>query len=89
MTGVVDLIQRTGDGQAQVGYSVAGRSGGRVTSCVVCTVHEEMGSVGFLVEPQNQGLRLINGLTLNPLGLFVSGLTSKLLGRFLPLWPQN
>jgi hypothetical protein len=28
MTGVWDLVQRTGDGQAQVRYSVAGRSGG-------------------------------------------------------------
>jgi hypothetical protein len=33
--------------------------------------------VDFLVEPQNQGRR------------FVSGLTSKPLGRFLPFWPQN
>jgi hypothetical protein len=27
---------------AQVGYSVAGRSGGRVAPCVICTVHVEM-----------------------------------------------
>jgi hypothetical protein len=33
--------------------------------------------VGFLVEHQNQGRR------------FVSGLTSKLLGQFSPVWPQN
>jgi hypothetical protein len=33
--------------------------------------------VGFLVEPQNQGLR------------FVSGLSSKPLRRFSPVWPQN
>jgi hypothetical protein len=31
----------------------------------------------FLVEPQNQGLQ------------FVSGLGSKPLGRFSPVWPQN
>jgi hypothetical protein len=49
-------MQRTGDGQAQVGYSVAGRSRGRVTPCAVSTVHKETRSVGFLVEPQNQGL---------------------------------
>jgi hypothetical protein len=62
---------------AQVGYSVAGRSRGRVTPCVVCTWHVEISSAGFLVMPQNQGRR------------FVSGLTSKSLGRFSPVWPQN
>jgi hypothetical protein len=55
MAGVGDLVQRIGDGQAQVEYSVAGRSRGRVTLCVVCTVHEETMSSGFLVWPQNQG----------------------------------
>jgi hypothetical protein len=40
---------------AQVGYSVAGRSRGRVTPCAVCTGHVETRSAGFLVEPQNQG----------------------------------
>jgi hypothetical protein len=53
--GVGDLVRRAGDGQTQVGYSMAGRSGGRVMSCVVCTVHEEMRSACFLVKPQNQG----------------------------------
>jgi hypothetical protein len=38
---------------AQVGYSVTGQSGGRVTPCGVCTVHVEMRRVSFLVEPQN------------------------------------
>jgi hypothetical protein len=47
------------DGQAQVGYSVAGRSEGRVMSCVVCTVNMEMRSTGFLVEPQNQGRQFL------------------------------
>jgi hypothetical protein len=56
---------------AQVKYSVAGRSGGRVAPCAVCTWHVETRSASFLVEPQNQGRR------------FVSGLASKLLGRFL------
>jgi hypothetical protein len=55
VAGVGDLVRRTGDGQAQVGYSVAGQSRGRVTLCVVCTVHEETRSVSFLVEPQNKG----------------------------------
>jgi hypothetical protein len=62
---------------AQVGYSMVRQSGGRVTPCVVCNVHMKMRSAGFLVEPQNQGRR------------FVSGLASKPLGRFSPVWPQN
>jgi hypothetical protein len=40
---------------AQVGYSVARRSRGRVALCAVCTGHIETRSAGFLVEPQNQG----------------------------------
>jgi hypothetical protein len=44
---------------------------------VVCTMHVETRSVCFLVEHQNQDLR------------FVSGLASKLLGQFSPIWPQN
>jgi hypothetical protein len=39
----------------QVRYSVAGRSRGRMTPCVVCTVHVETRSASFLVEHQNQG----------------------------------
>jgi hypothetical protein len=62
---------------AQVGYSVAGRSRGGVAPCVVCTVHVEMRSTGFLFEPQNQGQQ------------FVSGLASKPLGRFSPVLPGN
>jgi hypothetical protein len=60
---------------AQVGYSVAGRSRGRVVPCAVCTWHVETRSVGFLVEPQNQDRQ------------FVSGLASKPLGWFSPVWP--
>jgi hypothetical protein len=37
------------DDQEHIGYSMAGRSGGRVTSCAVCTVHKEMRSAGFVV----------------------------------------
>jgi hypothetical protein len=55
MAGVGDLVRRTEDGQAQVGYSVAGQSRGRVILCVICTMHEETRSVSFLVEPQNKG----------------------------------
>jgi hypothetical protein len=38
----------------QVEYSVAIRSGGQVTPCAIYTVHKEMRSVDFLVEPQTQ-----------------------------------
>jgi hypothetical protein len=31
---------------AHVGYSMAGRSGGQVTLCAVCTMHEERGFLG-------------------------------------------
>jgi alpha-D-ribose 1-methylphosphonate 5-triphosphate synthase subunit PhnG len=47
--GVGDLVQRIEDGQAQVGYSVAGRSRGRVTLCAVCAMHKEIRSADFLV----------------------------------------
>jgi hypothetical protein len=46
---------------AQVGYSVAGRSRGRVALCAVCTWHVEIRSAGFLVEPQNQGQEFVSG----------------------------
>jgi hypothetical protein len=39
------------DDQAQVGYSVVGRSEGRVMLCTVCTMHRETRSADFLVEP--------------------------------------
>jgi hypothetical protein len=52
---VGDLVKRTGGGQAEVRYSVAGRSRGQVTLCAICTVHKETSSVGFLIWPQNQG----------------------------------
>jgi hypothetical protein len=41
---------------AQVGYSMVGRSRGRVALCAVCTGHVETRSAGFLVEPQNRQL---------------------------------
>jgi hypothetical protein len=47
--GVGDLVQRTGDSQAQVGYSVVRQSRGWVKLCAVYTVHKEVRSVGFLV----------------------------------------
>jgi hypothetical protein len=77
VVGVGDLVQRTRDGQAQVGYSVAGRSRGQVTLCAVYTVHKETRKADFLVWPQNQGW------------WFVSGLASKPLGRVSWFVPQN
>jgi hypothetical protein len=62
---------------AHVGYSMAGRSRDRVAPCAVYTWHMETRSAGFLVGPQNQGRRI------------VSGLASKPLERFSPVWPQN
>jgi hypothetical protein len=79
VAGVGDLVHRTGDGRTGqiLGDRAVERLGGRVVPCAVCTWHVETRTVGFLVEPQNQGRR------------FVSGLASKPLGRFSPVWPQN
>jgi hypothetical protein len=55
VVGVGDLVQRTGDDQAQIRYSVARRSRGRLTLYAVYTVHKETRSTSFLVESQNQG----------------------------------
>jgi hypothetical protein len=65
---------------AQVGYSVAERSKGRVAPCAVCTVHVEMRSDGFLVEPQNHGRRFVSDLPSKPLGRFLIGLSLKIDG---------
>jgi hypothetical protein len=50
-----------------IGSRTIGRSGGRVTSCAVCTVHVEMRSASFLLETQNQDCRFVSGLALKPL----------------------
>jgi hypothetical protein len=52
--GVGDLVQRTGDDRTGrvLGGQTTGWSGD--VGCV-CTVYVETRSVGFLVEPQNQG----------------------------------
>jgi hypothetical protein len=48
--GVGDLVQRIRDDQAQVGYSVTGRSGGWVMPCAIHIIHvEEMRCAGFPV----------------------------------------
>jgi hypothetical protein len=75
---------------AQVEYSMAGRSRGRVVLCVVCTVHVETRSTGFLVEPQNQGRQFVSGLASKPLGRFLIGLGLKTDGDGLSVvWPPN
>jgi hypothetical protein len=89
VAGVGDLVQMTRDGQAQVGYSVTGRSRGWVTLCSVCTMHKETRSTGFLVEPQNQGRWFVSGLASKLLGRFVNDLTSKSLGRFVSSLPSK
>jgi hypothetical protein len=74
---------------AQVGYSVAGRSRGRVVPCAVCTWHVETRSAGFFIEPQNQGRRFVSGLASKPLGRFSPVWPQNWWRRFLPVWPQN
>jgi hypothetical protein len=61
----------------QVGYSVTGRSRGRVAPCAVCTVHVEMRSASFLVEAQNQGRWFVSGLASKPFGQFLIGVGLK------------
>jgi hypothetical protein len=45
---VGDLVQMTGDGQAQV------------ASCAVCTIRKDMKSTSLFVEYQNQGRRFFS-----------------------------
>jgi hypothetical protein len=59
VAGVGDLEQRTGNGQAKVGYSVVGWLICWVTLCADCTMHEETRSTGFFVERENQGRRFL------------------------------
>jgi hypothetical protein len=59
MVGVGDLMQRTGDGHT-----------GQVALCAIYTMHVEMRSAGFLVEPQNQGRWFVSGLVSKPLRWF-------------------
>jgi hypothetical protein len=61
----------------QIGYSVVGQSRGRVAPRAVCTVHVEMRSMCFFVEPQNQGRRFMSGLASKPLGRFLISLSLK------------
>jgi hypothetical protein len=69
---------------AQVGYSVVGRSRGRVAPCAVCTVHVETRSADFLVEPQNQGRTVSSGLGSKHAATVFSSLASKLVVTVSP-----
>jgi hypothetical protein len=60
-----------------------------VALCAVCTVHMETKSAGFLVDPQNQGRWFVSGLTSKPLGWFSPVWPQNRWRRFLPVWPQN
>jgi hypothetical protein len=73
---------------AQVGYSVAEWSRGRVTLCAVCTWHVETRSASFLVEPQNKGRRFMSGLASKPVSTIFSSMASKPAVGFL-VEPQN
>jgi hypothetical protein len=64
-------------------------SRGRVAPCEVGTCHVETRSVGFLVDPQNQGRRFVSDLTSKPLGRFSPIYPQNWLRRFLAVWPQN
>jgi uncharacterized membrane protein (GlpM family) len=76
MTGVGDLMQRTGDDL--IGRVLGGRAIERSgASYAVCIVHVEMRSVGFLVEPQNHGRRVVSGLASKPPGRILIGLGLK------------
>jgi hypothetical protein len=47
-------------------------------------------SIGFLVQPQNQGRRFISGLTSKPLERFLIGLSLKTdVDGLWVVWPQN
>jgi hypothetical protein len=81
-------VHRIGDGQAHVRYSMAGRSGGRVTPCTVCTMHKEMRSAGFLVWPQNQG-RGVSRFGLKKWQLRFGDLSLKITATFSSFRPQN
>jgi hypothetical protein len=42
-----------------------------VALCEVCTMHVEIRSTDFLVEPKNQGRRVVSGLASKPLKRFI------------------
>jgi hypothetical protein len=75
MEGIGDLVQRIRDGRT--GRVLGGRAIER-TGGAVCSMHVEMRSTCFLVEPQNQGRRVVSGLASKPLRWFLIGLGLKI-----------
>jgi hypothetical protein len=76
VAGVGDLVQRNGDGRT--GRILDGRAVER-SGGAMCDLHRARRdeSVCFLVEPQNQGRWFVSGLTSKPLGRFLIGLGLK------------
>jgi hypothetical protein len=59
-----------------------------MTLCVICTVHKEMRSASFLVEPQNQGRRVFRfGSQYRQLQF--SDLVNKIITMIFWFVPQN
>jgi hypothetical protein len=79
-------VQRTKNGRT--GRILGGRAVER-SGGAVCGLHVETRSVSFLVEPQNQGRRFVSGLTSKPLGRFSPVWPQNFWRRFLPVWPQK
>jgi hypothetical protein len=67
-------VQRTGDGQAQVGYSMIGRSGD-----VVCSLYRAQG---------DEEHRFLGSVS-KPRSTVSSSLASKPVATVLVVWPQN
>jgi hypothetical protein len=86
VVGVGDLVQRTGDGQEQVGYLVAGWSRGRVTLCVVCTMHKEMVCRWFDIKITGTVSPV---LASKPVVIVSPGLASKLVATDFPVWASK
>jgi hypothetical protein len=79
---------KVGRDEDRVGYSMVGRSGGRVIPCAVCTVHVEIRSTSFLVEPQNQDRQFDSDLASKPLGHFF-GLALKPMTSDFPVYASK
>jgi hypothetical protein len=60
-----------------------------VAPYTVYTWHVEIRSAGFLVQPQNQGRRFVSGLASKPLRRFSPIWLQNRWRRFLAVWPQN
>jgi hypothetical protein len=84
---------------AQVGYLMAGRSGGQVTLGAIYTVHEETmvcqwfglktTGTNFSSLASKPVATVFSGLTLKPVATVFSGLDSEPVARFVRFGPQN